>query len=632
MKRIVLVFLIVALSVSLVACGGTPTPTATTESTTATTEPTTATTELTSDQFRIGLMPANLFTEFYILLADTVKEEAAKTSNVEVEVLAPSLATAVDESMKIIEDFTEKRVDLIALGTSSWDALAPALKEAREAGIEVVFLDRTAPVEGVDALSKLGADEFAGGVTVGEFMVELLDGNGKVAILTGVSGSYHAEKRTAGFKSVTDNYPGIEIVAMQAANWQRELGMTTAADIMQANPDLDVIWGQNDAMALGAMTAVEAAGLQDQIKIVGYTGFEEAREAVKAGRFEATFMSQPIEYAKILVNEIVPALQAGKRSEINEVYELPMITITSENVDDYLEISQEEAEEFRIGLMPANLFTEFYILLADTVKEEAAKTSNVEVEVLAPSLATAVDESMKIIEDFTEKRVDLIALGTSSWDALAPALKEAREAGIEVVFLDRTAPVEGVDALSKLGADEFAGGVTVGEFMVELLDGNGKVAILTGVSGSYHAEKRTAGFKSVTDNYPGIEIVAMQAANWQRELGMTTAADIMQANPDLDVIWGQNDAMALGAMTAVEAAGLQDQIKIVGYTGFEEAREAVKAGRFEATFMSQPIEYAKILVNEIVPALQAGKRSEINEVYELPMITITSENVDDYLE
>ena len=55
---------------------------------------------------------------------------------------------------------------------------------------------------------------------------------------------------------------------------------------------------------------------------------------------------------------------------------------------------QPEVKPFRIGLMPANLFTEFYILLADTVKEEAAKTTNVEVEVLAPSLATAVDESM----------------------------------------------------------------------------------------------------------------------------------------------------------------------------------------------------------------------------------------------
>ena len=323
MEKSIRALLVLALLTGIVGCAAPAQPTPT---------------PVASDRtFRIGLMPANLFTEFYILLADTVKEEAAKTSNIEVEVLAPSLATAVDESMKIIEDYTQKQVDLIALGTSSWDALAPALIKAREAGIEVVFLDRTAPVEGVDALSKLGADEVEGGVTVGNFVVETLGGKGKVGILTGVSGSYHAEKRTQGFKSVVDNYPDIEIVAMQAANWQRELGMTTAADIIQANPDIDLLWGQNDSMALGAMTAVESAGMEDQIKIVGYTGFEEARQMVKAGKMEATFMSQPIEYAKILVNQIVPALLAGKRETVQESYELPMVTITPANVDAYLE-------------------------------------------------------------------------------------------------------------------------------------------------------------------------------------------------------------------------------------------------------------------------------------------------------
>lgn len=315
MKRMLQVWLLVVLVVCVAGCAGQP----------------------KAKKFKIGLMPANLYTDYYIIYADTVKEEVAKNPNLEVEVLAPSAATAVDESMKIIEDFTEKQVDLLVLATSSWDALAPTLKKAQEAGIPVVFQDRILPLEGVEPLAKLGTDEVAGGRLVGEFVSETLNGKGKVAVMTGVSGSYHAEKRSEGFNSVIKDYPEIEVVSIQAANWARELGMATAENILQANADLDLIWGQNDAMALGAYTAVESAGRQDQVKVVGYTGFNEAMQSVKDGKLAATFLLQPKEYAKVVVNEIAPALMAGKKGEIQAEYNIPVVAVTPDTVDKYLD-------------------------------------------------------------------------------------------------------------------------------------------------------------------------------------------------------------------------------------------------------------------------------------------------------
>jgi ribose transport system substrate-binding protein len=163
-----------------------------------------------------------------------------------------------------------------------------------------------------------------------------LGGAGKVAVLTGVAGSYHSERRQQGFNEIMVNYPDIEIVTIQPANWQRELGMTTTENILQSHPDLDLIWGLNDNMALGALTAVQAANLQDQIKIVGYNGDQEALEDIKAGTMLATAKSQPVKIAEAIMNEIVPLLMDGKRDQVQSAYPIHVVLTTADNVDQFL--------------------------------------------------------------------------------------------------------------------------------------------------------------------------------------------------------------------------------------------------------------------------------------------------------
>ncbi len=346
MKRLLTCFAIGILLLVVVSCAAAPTPTPTPKPTVpaatqalATKVPPTAVpaTATPSKKFQMALVPPALVSPFYIVLADTVKSIAAKNPYIELTVMAPTAQTAIEEQVKIIEDMTQKKVDLIAIASSNWEAITPSLQKARQAGIEVVLVDRVAPLEGLDAISGLGSDEIEGGEFVGDFVNKAFKGKAKIAILSGVVGSYHAERRMLGFMNKTINVPGIQKVANQPANWDRGVGMSTAENILQAQKDLDVIWGQNDNMALGAMTAVEAAKRQDKVKVIGYNGDKEALEMVKAGRMLATFKSQPVKIAEAIMNEIVPSLMAGKRAQVKPAYPIHVVPVTKDNVDQFLQ-------------------------------------------------------------------------------------------------------------------------------------------------------------------------------------------------------------------------------------------------------------------------------------------------------
>lgn len=295
------------------------------------------------------------------------------------------------------------------------------------------------------------------------------------------------------------------------------------------------------------------------------------------------------------------------------------------------EPGDEEVEVFKILVVPPALVSPYFITLADAAEEAAANNPNIELSVIAPSAETEIDEQIKIIEDWIQKDIDLIAISTANWDALTPVLKTAREKGIEVVCIDRSVELEGVDTVSMLGVDEILGGETAGAYIAEVLGGQGNVAILEGVTGDYWSVRRTTGFNNIIANFPDISVVTTQPANWERAEGMNTMENILQAFPDLDLVWGLNDNMALGALQAVENANKQSEILVVGYNADQEAKEAVKAGRLNATIAQQPAKIAETIVNEIAVKLMEGKRSEIEPVYIIPVVLVTQDNVDDFL-
>jgi ribose transport system substrate-binding protein len=329
MKKIFITLMGVVIILSMAGCG-------TNAAQPATTQPASGQQQASSTKFTIAVVPPALVSPYFITLADAAKESAAKNPQIDLSVVAPSAETAIEEQVKIVEDLIQKKVNMIAISSANWDALTPALKKAREQGIEIVCIDRIVPLEGVDTVSMLGVDEIKGGEIVGNYVVQALNDKGSVAILEGVTGDYWSERRTKGFHNIVDSHPGINVVTTQPANWERALGMSTMENILQAQKDLKLVWGLNDNMALGALQAVEAANMQSQILVVGYNADKEAKEAVKAGRMNATVAQQPAKIAQTIVEEIAPMLMNGQRSSIPPVYYIPVVLVTKDNVDAFM--------------------------------------------------------------------------------------------------------------------------------------------------------------------------------------------------------------------------------------------------------------------------------------------------------
>ncbi|WP_417240987.1 substrate-binding domain-containing protein [Celeribacter halophilus] len=219
---------------------------------------------------------ASLLTQqhpFYIQLADAMKAEASD-QNVAIEV---SIANQdLSKQLADVEDFIVKGVDVLIISPVDSQGVLPAIMKAQKAGIKVITVD--VPAQNIDVTSHIGTDNYTGGVKAGELMAEVLDEKGEVAIIDYPT-VQSVVARIDGFKDAVANYPDVEIVAQQTGITRAE-ALAVAQNMLQANPEIDGIFGFGDDAALAAAVAVKAAGLQDQVKVIGFDGMEEAINAV----------------------------------------------------------------------------------------------------------------------------------------------------------------------------------------------------------------------------------------------------------------------------------------------------------------------------------------------------------------
>lgn len=222
-----------------------------------------------------------------------------------------------------LETFVQQGVDAVIVAPKDSAGIAPAIQDVQAAGIPVFTVDIAA--HGVDVVSHIASDNVQGGRLIGEYLAKLLNGKGKVAIIDQPE-TASVQERVAGFDEALAKYPEMEIVQRAPGGGVRDKAMRAAMDVIQANPDLDAIFGINDDSALGALAALESAGLQDKVVIVGYDGTPEARETILAGKaLKADTVQHPVEIGKATI-ETIAAHFAGE--------EVPKVIPVQVNVID----------------------------------------------------------------------------------------------------------------------------------------------------------------------------------------------------------------------------------------------------------------------------------------------------------
>lgn len=275
--------------------------------------------------------------------------------------------------------------------------------------------------------------------------------------------------------------------------------------------------------------------------------------------------------------------------------------------------SEQETKEgdFKIGLSISTLNNPFFVALKDGAEEQATELD------ATLTVADAQNDAAKQVsdvEDMIQKGMDLILINPTDSEAVGAAVQSANDAGIPVITVDRNA--ESGDVVAHVASDNVAGGKLAGEYMVELVGEGGKVVELEGIPGASATRDRGQGFNEAIDGK--LDVVAKQSANFDRAQGLTVMENILQDNKDIVAVFAHNDEMALGAVQALNSAGLKD-VKVIGFDATDDAVKAVEDGTMAATVAQKPTEIGKLGVQAAVDHLK-GETVEENIPVDLELI------------
>jgi ribose transport system substrate-binding protein len=232
-----------------------------------------------------------------------------------------------------VDNFITQKVDLLLISPFEAAPLTPAIKRAMDAGIPVIELDRKSVGEpGKEYTAFIGGDNYKIAEAAGQYTAtKLLPDGGEVAVLQGLPSSTPAVERLNGFKDGVKANPKIQVVAEQAADWLPDKAQTAFAAMLQAHPDIKMVYASNDMMAAGARLAAKGAGKEKQIAIIGTDGLPGPAGGIRAvaeGEWAATFTyptgaKEAIDMAKSILLDCA--------TEVPKVVTVETTAITPEN-------------------------------------------------------------------------------------------------------------------------------------------------------------------------------------------------------------------------------------------------------------------------------------------------------------
>ncbi|WP_116134095.1 D-ribose ABC transporter substrate-binding protein [Tropicimonas sp. IMCC34043] len=216
----------------------------------------------------------------------------------------------------------------IILDNAGADATVSAVQRAKDAGIPSFLIDREITANGV-AISQIVSNNYQGAQLGAEEFVKLMGETGKYAELLGRESDTNAGIRSSGYHDVIDQYPDMELVAQQSANWSQTEAYTVMETILQANPEIKGVISGNDTMAMGAWAALKAAGREDVI-VVGFDGSNDVRDSIREGGIKATVLQPAYRQAQLAVEQADQFIKTGSTG-VDEKQLMDCVLINADN-------------------------------------------------------------------------------------------------------------------------------------------------------------------------------------------------------------------------------------------------------------------------------------------------------------
>lgn len=210
--------------------------------------------------------------------------DAARQMGATVTHYIPTKPDSIPEQLSQIDDVIIKKPDAIVFTPVDYKAMGAGVQKMNAAGIPVVNV--TDKSESGKFVAFVGSSDYELGLVTGRYLLKALGGKGNVVILEGVKGSLVSADRVRGFHDALKESPQARLLASQPGNFQRLQGLQVMENLMQTYPQIDGVMAANDAMATGAIEALD--GANRKALIVGVNGTKEAADAIKAGKMLAS--------------------------------------------------------------------------------------------------------------------------------------------------------------------------------------------------------------------------------------------------------------------------------------------------------------------------------------------------------
>ncbi|RHO76989.1 sugar ABC transporter substrate-binding protein [Ruminococcus sp. AF45-4BH] len=253
---------------------------------------------------------------------------AAKEYNADIEIKAPTEENDIERQNKLLKEAISEEPDAILFSPSSFTESNDLLKEAKEKGIRISFIDSYTE-EKVQNLT-VATDNLEAGEKLGKFAATLLDPDDQIAIVAHVKGVSTAVEREEGFRKGLGDLAK-NIVEVVYCDSQYEKSRKLTQELMEKYPNLKMVAGMNEYSSVGAARAVKAAGAKDRIQVVGVDSSQEAVQLMENGVFKGLVVQKAFKMGYIGVKETILMLR-GKSYEkdVNSGCEL----VTPDNMYD----------------------------------------------------------------------------------------------------------------------------------------------------------------------------------------------------------------------------------------------------------------------------------------------------------
>jgi ribose transport system substrate-binding protein len=272
---------------------------------------------------------------FQLKMAEAARDKAIELG-ADATIYQAGGQTAVQKLVSILEDLVTQKVDVIIVSPLDSKAVVPVFAEAKKAGIIVVCMDQTA--EGNDFLSFISTDNYKAAALGAEFAKKALNGKGNVLVVEGAPGSSVGDQRRDGFKETVVKDSQIKIVGSQSGFWQNDKALAAAQNMLQANPDVDLIFSCSDVMVGGILEAIKMAGKEGQIKVISFDGSKFGVNLILDGKIIADVAQFPVKIGQTAAQTGLDVLNGKVKADaVPRFIDVGTTLVTPDNAKSFVD-------------------------------------------------------------------------------------------------------------------------------------------------------------------------------------------------------------------------------------------------------------------------------------------------------